>query len=76
MSTKYIVTFLYAPSGKQNGIEDVNKMVNRLVGVKRVANNKYVKSIMDIEYDPRVVTSSFIVKHIKQQGAQGALIAM
>ena len=38
--------------------------------------NKHVKSIVDIEYDPQLVSSSTIINQIKQQGAQAALIAM
>ena len=73
MNTKYIVTFLYAPFSNGN---DVNNVISQISGVKNVENNKHVKSIVDIEYDPQLVSSSAIVNQIKQQGAQVALIAM
>lgn len=73
MNTKYIVTFLYAPSGKEG---HVNKVISQIDGVKSVEGNKHVKSIVDIEYDPQLVSGSTIIHQIKQQGAQAALIAM
>lgn len=73
MNTKYIVTFLYAPF--DNG-DNVNSVISQIDGVKNVESNKHVKSIVDIEYDPQLVSSSAIVNQIKQQGAQVALIAM
>ena len=73
MNTKYIVTFLYAPSNKEG---HVNNIIGQIDGVKNVQSNKHVKSIVDIEYDPELVSSSTIVNQIKQQGAQVALIAM
>ena len=73
MNTKYIVTFLYAPFS--NGSE-INNTISQINGVKNVENNKHVKSIVDIEYDPQLVSGSAIVNQIKQQGAQVALIAM
>lgn len=76
MNTKYIVTFLYAPAATDSLKNNVNNMIGQLVGVKNVASNRYVKSIVDIEYDPLSVTSSDIVRQIKQKGIQIALIAM
>lgn len=73
MNTKYIVTFLYAPFSSGS---DVNNVISQINGVKNVENNKHVNSIVDIEYDPQLVSSSAIVNQIKQQGAQVALIAM
>lgn len=73
MNTKYIVTFLYTPLDKE---ENVNQIIGQIDGVKNVESNKHVKSIVDIEYDPQLVSSSAIVNQIKKQGAQAALIAM
>lgn len=73
MNTKYIVTFLYSPFTKQH---DINNIISQIDGVKSVISNKHVKSIVDIEYDPQLVSGSTIVNQIKQQGAQAALIAM
>ena len=73
MNTKYIVTFLYAPFDHGG---NVNSVISQINGVKNVESNKHVKSIVDIEYDPQLVSSSAIVNQIKQQGAQVALIAM
>ena len=73
MNTKYIVTFLYSPSGKER---DINNIISKIAGVKSVEGNKHVESIVDIEYDPQRVSGSTIIDQIKQQGAQAALIAM
>ena len=64
MNTKYIVTFLYSPSGIEG---DVNNIISQIDGVKKVESNKHVRSIVDIEYDPQLVSSSTIVNQIKQQ---------
>ena len=72
MNGQYIVTFLYAPMGQ----EHMNNIISQLAGVRHAKGNKYVKSILDIEYDPKSITSSSIVNEIKQQGLQVALVAM
>ena len=76
MNTQFIVTYLYAPSGNEADAVVLSKAVSQLNGVKNVASNKHVKSIVDIEYDPQSISGSTIVNHIKQQGAHVALIAM
>lgn len=76
MNTKYIVTFLYAPAGKDSQANSISQFVSRIDGVRNVESNKHVKSIVDIEYDPQLISGSAIVNQIKQQGAQVALIAM
>jgi copper chaperone CopZ len=76
MNTKYIVTFLYAPFGCENDIKGINNFISQMDGVKNVASNQHVKSVVDIEYDPQSISSSFIVNRIKQQGAHVALIAI
>ncbi|WP_455375793.1 hypothetical protein [Kaarinaea lacus] len=76
MNTQFIVTYLYAPSDNEADVVVMNNSISQLNGVKNVASNKHVKSIVDIEYDPQSISGSAIVNHIKQQGAHVALIAM
>lgn len=76
MNTQYIVTYLYAPSRNEADVVVMNNSISQLNGVKNVASNKHVKSIVDIEYDPQSISGSTIVNHIKQQGAHVALIAI
>lgn len=76
MNTKYIVTFLYTPAGKDGHDSKINQFISQIGGVKKVEGNRHVKSIVDIEYDPQLISGSAIVNQIKQQGAQVALIAM
>ena len=76
MNSKYIVTFLYSPSGQENDIHGINSFISQMDGVKSVASNQHIKSVVDIEYDPQSISSSFIVNQIKQQGAHVALIAI
>ena len=53
----------------------INK-VSQLAGVVKANINPKIKSVLAVEYDPKHISGSTILKFINQNGHNGALIGL
>lgn len=58
------------------GFVPVSDCISKTNGVNRVSMNKYVRSLIEVEYDPEAITGQAILASIRQQGYHASLVGM
>jgi hypothetical protein len=59
---------------KEDVISDLVFNMNNLTGIINANVNKNVKRVLDIKYDPKLVSGSGIVNFIRNNNCTGALV--